>query len=141
MLPPQGGFTWGIIGDQLICRKGGKTQAVVGFARVARTTEHHDEALQDLTDRINELVEGHPAGIDPAQHGRHEGGVRYFPLGELGHDGDGRELSMILTPDGWMLAYTMNQHDRDWSAEHGTGEVLDLDSGDDDVIREKLGLA
>jgi hypothetical protein len=120
VLPPQGGFTWGIIGDQLICRKGGKTQAVVGFARVARTTEHHDEALQDLTDRINELVEGHPAARRRS---------------------DGRELSMILTPDGWMLAYTMNQHDRDWSAEHGTGEVLDLDSGDDDVIREKLGLA
>ena len=93
---------------------------MVGFARVARPTEHHDEELQDLTRRINELVEGHAAARRRS---------------------DGRELSMILTPDGWMLAYTLNEHDRDWSAERASGEVLDLDNGDEGVIREKLGLA
>lgn len=120
MLPQRGGYTYGFIGDQLICRKGGSTQAVVGFLRVARTTEHHDEELQDLTERIDELVSGH---------------------GAARRRSDGRELSMILTPDGWMLAYTLNQYDQDWSAESRSGEVLDLDTGDAKVIREKLGLA
>lgn len=117
---PDGGYTWGFVGDTLICRKGGTTQAVVGFARVARTTEHHDEALQDLTERINELVQGHEA---------------------VARRSDGRELSMILTPDGWMLAYTVNQHDRDWLQEQRSGEVLELETGDDDTIRDKLGLS
>ena len=119
MLPDRGGYTWGIIGDDLICRKGGSTQSVVGFARVARTTEHHDEGLQELTTRINELFES-----EAARRRR----------------SDGRELSMILTPDGWMLAYTRNEHDKDWSAERRSGEVLELETGDDQVIREKLGL-
>ncbi len=47
---------------------------------------------------------------------------------------------MILTPDGWMLAYTKNEHEKDWSAERRSGDVLELETGDDQVIREKLGL-
>ena len=119
MRPRDGGYTWGFVGDTLICRKGGTTQHVASFARVARTTEHHDEALRELTDRINELVQGHEASS---------------------RRDDGRELSMILTPDGWMLAYTQNEHDRDWSEERSSRQVLELEDGDDQAIREKLGL-
>lgn len=111
--------TYGFIDDKLICRQGGSSQAVVRFEPVVRLTEHHDELLADLTEKLNELILTHEA-TSPRD--------------------DGRELAMIKSPNGWMLAYTHNQWDRDWEEERRAGVVLELDGGDHDKLRELLGL-
>lgn len=117
--PQQPGHRWYLIGERIICVKGGDSQGVVGLVAPGQLTEHHDEVLEDLTTRINGVIHGHAA-----MRGRE----------------DGREPAMIRTPDGWMLAWTENHHDEDIDAVRKPEDVcLSLDS-DEDTVRTALGL-
>jgi hypothetical protein len=121
MRPAQWDHSWGVLSDgHVLCRSGGSTQGVASFATAARLTEHHDQQLADLTGELNSLFMRH-----------------------LEHpNGDGRELAILLTPDGWFLAWTRNEHHLSWEDEElrGGNGVVTLDS-EDDVIRDALGLA
>jgi hypothetical protein len=114
------GYRYGFVGGTCICRSGGATQAIVGFAAPRRLTAHHDDTLADLTDQVNQLVANHPAS--------------------KGHF-DGRELAMILTPAGWMFAWTRNEHDQEWSTDElRSSRVETLETSEESVLRNLLGL-
>jgi hypothetical protein len=107
--------SWGVVSDgHVVCRSGGDTQGVANFVEAARLTAHHDERLAGLTKQVNQLLEQHRS-----------------------HD-DGRQLAFITTPDGIMLAWTRNEHDKTWAEE--SGDVVNADSPENEV-REALGLA
>jgi hypothetical protein len=121
------GYRWAAIsneggGTYIVCHAGGHTQAVADFVPAEVPTVHHDAELVDLTHQVNTL-------LAPYQGRQLD---------------DGRHLAKILTPDGWMFAWTRNEHGTTLEqALRGRGGVraITLEDSSDDDIRRALGLA
>lgn len=114
MRSAQRNHTWALSDGQVVARHAGGPHRTAGFVSAARLTDHHDQELADLTGELNTLFMRH-----------------------LTH-GDGRELAVLYTPDGFFLAWVRGQDDTTRDVDAGTDVGSD---SDDDAIRDALGLA